>query len=211
MFVGFSKNLGNGFRIGVGYNFNDKPSKRDNDREEFILKVLNEVKSLFQTMCRNINVSVGTFEFAIEQNCQIEITDILTENNSKKISEISDLFSKISELIEKIRFSKSLSTQTREKITDFVFESKKIISTLEYENDLEERLILLLSEKLQKEENEIKKMIKKSQKNKTEKKKMGCLTYIIIFFIVMFLISLITNEDKTNNPKNSSKIEKKIK
>ncbi|WP_252400248.1 hypothetical protein [Campylobacter jejuni] len=49
MFVGFSKNLGNGFRIGIGYNLNNnKPSKRDNDREEFVSKVLSEIKNLFQ-------------------------------------------------------------------------------------------------------------------------------------------------------------------
>ncbi|EHO1032757.1 hypothetical protein KII65_001888, partial [Campylobacter jejuni] len=98
---------------------------------------------------------------AIEQNCQIEITDILTENNSKKMSEISDIFSNISELIEKVSFSKSLSTETKEKITDLIFKSKKIIFTLESENDLEQRLISLLSEKLQKEEKKIRKMIKK--------------------------------------------------
>ncbi|EHF6446903.1 hypothetical protein J3Z19_004688, partial [Salmonella enterica subsp. enterica serovar Derby] len=170
MFISFSKNLGNGFRIGTGYNFNNNSSKRDSDREEFVAKVINEVRNLFQEMCNKLNVSRETFEFAVEQDCQIEITDILTENNSKKVSEISDIFSTISELIEKICFSKSLSTQTKEKITDLVFELKKIISTLEFENDLEQRLISLLSEKLQKEEKKIRKMIKKINK---KKKKIG--------------------------------------
>ncbi|ECL4284515.1 hypothetical protein FTJ34_09380 [Campylobacter jejuni] len=206
MFVSFSKNLGNGFRIGVGYNFNNKPSKRDNDREEFVSKVINEIKNLIQEMCNKLNISLETFEFTIEQNCQIEISDVLIEDNAKKISEISDIFSNITELIEKIRFSKSLSSQTKEKITDLIFKSKKIISTLEYEDNLEQRLILLLSEKLQKEENEIRRMIKKSKKNRVtgEKKKVGCLTYIIIFFIIMFIISFINSEDKTNNSKNSN-------
>ncbi|EAC1801552.1 hypothetical protein D6198_09550, partial [Campylobacter coli] len=89
MFISFSKNLGNGFRIGTGYNFNNNSSKRDSDREEFVAKVINEVRNLFQEMCNKLNVSRETFEFAVEQDCQIEITDILTENNSKKVSEIS--------------------------------------------------------------------------------------------------------------------------
>ncbi|ENI6196438.1 hypothetical protein ABZK82_001875 [Campylobacter jejuni] len=207
MFISFSKNLGNGFRIGTGYNFNNNSSKRDSDREEFVAKVINEVRNLFQEMCNKLNVSRETFEFAVEQDCQIEITDILTENNSKKVSEISDIFSTISELIEKICFSKSLSTQTKEKITDLVFELKKIISTLEFENDLEQRPISLLSEKLQKEEKKIRKMIKKINK---KKKKIGCLTYIILFFIFIFIISLITHEDKTSSLENSN-IEKKTK
>lgn len=41
------------------------------------------------------------------------------------MSEISDIFSNISELIEKVSFSKSLSTETKEKITDLIFKSKK--------------------------------------------------------------------------------------
>ncbi|EAI2231639.1 hypothetical protein DT103_08980, partial [Campylobacter jejuni] len=62
MFVGFSKNLGNGFRIGIGYNLNNnKPSKRDNDREEFVSKVLSEIKNLFQEICNKLNISQETF------------------------------------------------------------------------------------------------------------------------------------------------------
>ncbi|EEU6963909.1 hypothetical protein HEG66_002001, partial [Campylobacter jejuni] len=190
----------------------NKPSKRDNDREEFVSKVLSEIKNLFQEICNKLNISQETFKFAIEQNCQIEITDILTENNSKKMSEISDIFSNISELIEKVSFSKSLSTETKEKITDLIFKSKKIIFTLESENDLEQRLISLLSEKLQKEEKKIRKMIKKMN---GKKKKIGCLTYIVLFFIFMLIISFITHEDKTNNLEHSkvehSNIDKKTK
>ncbi|MCW0186545.1 hypothetical protein OJP00_08280 [Campylobacter lari] len=207
MFISFSKNLGNGFRIGIGHNFNNnyKPSKRDSNREEFILKVRNEIRNLIREMCNRLNVSQDTFEFAVEQSCQIEISDILTESNCKKISEISDIFSNIYELIEKVCFSKNLSTQTKEKITDLIFESKKIILTLESENDLEQRLIFLLSKKLQKKENQIKKLIKKHNKKTKEKiKKTGCLTYIIAFFIFMLIISFINHEDKPNEQKNIS-------
>lgn len=50
-------------------------------------------------------------------------------------------------------------------------------------------------------------MIKKINK---KKKKIGCLTYIILFFIFIFIISLITHEDKTSSLENSN-IEKKTK
>lgn len=126
MFVGFSKNLGNGFRIGIGYNLNNnKPSKRDNDREEFVSKVLSEIKNLFQEICNKLNISQETFKFAIEQNCQIEITDILTENNSKKMSEISDIFSNISELIEKVSFQKVYQLKRKKKLQILFLNQKK--------------------------------------------------------------------------------------
>lgn len=193
MFIGFSKNLGNGFRINVGHNFNTGISKRDNDRNNFVTKVLSELQELSILICKNLNISREYLNFAILQECQIELSELFTENNCYKIANIFKLFLEINEYIDKINFSEYVSSKTKEQITDKLFESRKIINTLEQENNLDQKIVSILANKLQTTEEQIKKQIKKQFRKKSRKK--------IWFLVAIIILALVLISNSGNNKK----------
>jgi hypothetical protein len=132
MYFGLSKNLGGGFRIGVGSKIGGgssssprQPSSRDLKNEEhrlFMQKVKEESENALK-----IFLAANGQDFNKLYESDIDLDDLFKDN--PKYIEFIDLYKKLATTIEKVNFSGDGSISAKRTITDDLFKVKEFIQT----------------------------------------------------------------------------------
>lgn len=128
MFIGFGTRLPGGGRIMFGTTL-DKlmggKSKREIDRDEFLIKVNNAKLEIYDSMLTKANIEPKVFHYADSLSIEIYANEVFSDSNIATIEKIVTLLNKVQDLQEKSAFSNTLGTATKEKITNLLFEAKK--------------------------------------------------------------------------------------
>ncbi len=124
MFLGLSKNIGGGFRLGIGtrinlnQNNNNKISKKDEQEEEFITfinsmneKSLNSIKKFIEN---------SGYDFNKLSNYDIDLDELFVGN--KKYEEFSKLVLEASKIITRTMEIKDYGVVAKRRISDKVYE-----------------------------------------------------------------------------------------
>ncbi|MDR2099986.1 MAG: hypothetical protein LBP40_04050 [Campylobacteraceae bacterium] len=135
MYLGFSKNLGKGFKIGMGTKLgSSKKSATKSARarqQETADKVTSEINKAYHKFFRANNISKN----------EIDNTDINEAFKDNKVvledaKSLMKLYHMADEVVEKINMAGTMSASRRDKLIDITFEMKKIAD--KYENDTQE-------------------------------------------------------------------------
>lgn len=210
MFVGFSKNLGGGFRIAIGENFNLQPSKTEQKRNEFMFKVRQSIKDIVSDMLIRANIDCNVFEYVLESNVEIDLSQILTPDNCEIFDDVFEKMVEVGNYIQKAEYAESLTSNTKEKITDLLFQAKKSAQKTQMEILAEEKLLEIISQHTNIKKDKMKKMIlKQAKKNKKKSTKPSRLKLILkallVFVIISLLVSIFTDDTQeiTTESKNT--------
>lgn len=124
MFLGLSKNIGGGFRLGIGtrinlnQNNNNKISKKDEQEEEFITfinsmneKSLNSIKKFIEN---------SGYDFNKLSNYDIDLDELFVGN--KKYEEFSKLVIEARKIITRTMEIKDYGVVAKRRISDKVYE-----------------------------------------------------------------------------------------
>lgn len=184
MFVGFSQNLGNGLRVYAGSRVkNSQPSKRDNDRQEFLIKVNQALREIWREMSKRANINYGVFIYATDINTSIDIKEVVKKTNFDIFKQIANLTSQICELIQKAEFSNTLTASTKEKITNLLFESKKHLEQVEYESEAEKKILNKIAQMENKTIEQVKKDIQKFEAKRQPRTKKPFIALLLGIFL----------------------------
>lgn len=125
MFVGLSKNLGGGFRLGIGTrinlnqnNNNNKSSKKDEQEEEFI-KFINSMNEKSLNSIKKFIENSG-YDFNKLGNYDIDLDELFVGN--KKYEEFSKLVLEASKIITRTMEIKDYGVVAKRRISDKVYE-----------------------------------------------------------------------------------------
>ena len=125
MFVGLSKNLGGGFRLGIGTrinlnqnNNNNKSSKKDEQEEEFI-KFINSMNEKSLNSIKKFIENSG-YDFNKLSNYDIDLDELFVGN--KKYEEFSKLVIEASKIITRTMEIKDYGVVAKRRISDKVYE-----------------------------------------------------------------------------------------
>jgi len=125
MFLGLSKNVGNGFRIGVGTQLKSKkPSSKElNTKEfqEFMEKVENDLQEAII-----IIVEANGYDFKEVLKGKSDFDEKMKDNQIYK--QFEELTNEVSTEIEKVLYSGDNGVVAKRKITDSVFKIKTFIN-----------------------------------------------------------------------------------
>ena len=127
MFVGFSKNIGGGFRVGVGTRIGGKGSKPT--KEQLKNK---DFKDFMNTAQYDMNVALVTFIEANNQDYKkivkdnIDLDELFNDNNDYR--EFMSIFKKAKTKIDKIIYTGENGLIAKRKIASEIFDLKDFIS-----------------------------------------------------------------------------------
>lgn len=181
MFIGFSTRLPGGGRIMFGTTL-DKlmggKTKREIDRDEFSIKVSNTKLEIYDSMLTKANVEPKIFHYADSLSIEIYANEVFSDSNIATIAKIVTLLNKVQDLQEKSEFSNTLGTATKEKITNLLFEAKKEVQNIKYEQNAEYKIL----EKIAKFQNKTIEQVMANLKRHTHPK-----SWIIALVLGIFL------------------------
>jgi hypothetical protein len=135
MFLGFSKSLGGGFRVGVGTRIGGGrrqakrgPTKAETaklEKAQFIKKVANDSNRLLQEFLVNNNIDPS---YAKRTNLDIDELFKNTENdlNYKKFAKS---IIEIKETVNKLNYGGNLTEKRKETLVDLIFELQEIVNS----------------------------------------------------------------------------------
>lgn len=171
MFIDFSQRLPGGARIMFGTTLDklmgvEKKTKREIDRDEFLIKVNDTKREVFTSMLNKANVRYEIFNYACVSNVEYDESEIFDKDNIITLKKISNLLNKVQELQEKAEFSNTLSTATKEKITNLLFEAKKELQNVQCEQNAESKILEKIAQSQNKTIEQIKKQLKSFSRSK---------------------------------------------
>lgn len=153
-------------------------SKREIDRDEFSTKVSNAKLEIYDSMLTKANIAPKVFHYADSLSIEIYVNEIFSESNIATIEKIVTLLNKVQDLQEKSEFSNTLGTATKEKITNLLFEAKKEVQNIKYEQNAEYKIL----EKIAKSQNKTINQVTTNLKRHTRPK-----SWIVALLLGIFL------------------------
>lgn len=117
-----------------------KFSKRDADRHIFLLNVEKMKLEIWNLIFKQIGVNLHIFDYASRLGIQMN-ENIFKIDNIVIVNVINTLFKEVETLIKKVKFSSSLKAETRDKITDILFEAKQKAKELQEDIEAENKLL----------------------------------------------------------------------
>ena len=193
MFIGFSKNLGGGFRISIGEHFNLQPSKTEQKRNEFLSKVRLSAKEIANNMLTQTNINYDIFEYAIRSETNIDLKPILSANNYVISENVFEQLTKVGEYLEKAEYAETLTSSTKEKITNILFQAKQDSQKATREEFAEDKILEQIAQANNKPKNKMKKIIIKQAKKMKRTKKPSRLKFVLKLLAVIIAISLLVS------------------
>lgn len=125
MYVGLSKNIGNGFRVGIGTRINTKPSNKklkNDDFMNFLAKVQDKLNYLLLTF-----IEANGYKYDELVKYQVDLDDIFSE--SKEYKDFISLLSNSKSTIDKILFSGDDGVVAKRTITEEVFKIEEFLNS----------------------------------------------------------------------------------
>lgn len=133
MWLGFSKSLGGGFRVGVGTRLRFSSGRRSGgatqaqiakfEKADFLRKMAEEANGLLQEFLVNNNV-----EPSYSTKNRLDL-DRIFENSSEKDSYklFSSAIKEIQEIVNKVSYGGSLTGARKDKLVDLIFSMREIV------------------------------------------------------------------------------------
>ena len=132
MWIGLSKNLGNGYKIGVGTRVGARarPTQRDLanfEKTEFLRKVATEVGDLLNNLLINNNIDPP-----IAKKYHIPTDQLLAANKqAEKSVAILSKVNEINEILQKVAYGGNLTEKRRDSMIDLILELHRLIDPAE--------------------------------------------------------------------------------
>ncbi len=120
MFVGLSKNLGGGFRVGIGTRINldnNKSNKKDEQQEEFI----NFINSMNDKILESIKIFIETNGYNFQELSRYEIDLDNLFLDSKKYDELIEISKEVKRVIERTIEIKDYGVVAKRKVSEEVY------------------------------------------------------------------------------------------
>jgi len=134
MFIGISKSLGAGVRIGVGKRISfSSPTERGPtqrelakaEKEDFLKKIAENANDVINSFYVNENLLPEELNKG-----KINVHNLLKGSNSlERYDKLESLIEEIQEILKKIQFGGSLTAKRKDKMVDLIFEAEKCVGT----------------------------------------------------------------------------------
>lgn len=152
MFVGFSQSLGKGLRIHIGTRIGSKKLTQaelaKQEKKEF-LKRVSEISELsLGSFLQDCGYNDKTIIYITKNGSLLDSSEFFTiEANNTLFNELASIQQDIKTLVDKANFSGVLSSSTREKLTDKIFDIFSLVSKAQKEPDPNNRILNIINEK----------------------------------------------------------------
>ncbi|RLT90987.1 hypothetical protein [Ketobacter sp. GenoA1] len=133
MWVGFSKSLGGGFRVGVGTRIGGRSSRRRSgptqaqiaklEKAQFIKNIAEESNQSLQEYLVNNNIDP-----VFAERKKLDLDDLLGKGDTaSQYQKFKASISEVNEIISKVNYGGNLTASRKDRLVDLVFELREIV------------------------------------------------------------------------------------